>query len=96
VGFTTGDGSFSASRYRLDSFRAKFCITQHPRDLELLEVIKSYLGVGSVYKNGSVFTYEVGSYKDCLKYVIPFLLFFFIIIKKTGLRSGTKNILFLR
>lgn len=72
VGFTAGDGSFSASRYRTKSIRARFSITQDSRDLELLEVIKNYLGVGSIYKNGSTFNYEVGSIKDCLNYIIPF------------------------
>ncbi len=74
VGFVAGDGSFSASPYsdKLKAFRAGFHITQHSRDLELLKAIKNYLGVGNIYKNGNCFNYEVGSYKDCFKYIIPF------------------------
>jgi hypothetical protein len=50
-------------------------ITQDKRDLDLLELIASYLGTGSVYKNGvSCFNYEVGSYKKNYEIILPFFL----------------------
>jgi len=72
VGFVSADGSFLASPYRVKAFRARFFITQHSKDLHLLELIKSYLGVGNIYKNGNSFNYAVESIKDCLNYIIPF------------------------
>ena len=77
VGFISGDGSFSASSKdtKRNAFRVRFLITQHARDLELLKVIKSHFGdIGGIYKNGDSFNYEVGSYKDCYNYILPFLL----------------------
>jgi len=75
VGFITGDGSFSASssNNKRKAFRARFFLTQHARDLGLLEAINNYFGgVGSLHKNGVAFNYEVGSYKDCYNYILPF------------------------
>lgn len=74
IGFISGEGSFSASPYniKLRAFRARFMITQHSRDLILLEFIKNYFGVGSIYKNGSSFNYCIESYKDCFNILLPF------------------------
>jgi hypothetical protein len=77
VGFITGDGSFTASSKdnKRSAFRVRFVITQHAKDLELLKVIKSHFGdVGSIYKNGSSYNYEISSYKDCYYYILPFFL----------------------
>lgn len=77
VGFIAGDGSLSASskNTKRNAFRVRFLITQHARDLELLKVIKSYFGeIGGIYKNGGSYNYEVGSYKDCYNFILPFLL----------------------
>ena len=38
----------------------------------MLELIKAYFGVGGIYKNGSVYNYEVGSYNMCFEYILPF------------------------
>lgn len=72
VGFVAGDGSFSAYPYRSKTYKVKFFITQHNRDLTLLEEIKDYLKVGNIYKNGNSLNYEVGSMKSCLDIIIPF------------------------
>ena len=77
VGFIAGNGSLSAysKNTKRNAFRVRFLITQHARDLELLKVIKSYFGeIGGIYKNGGSYNYEVGSYKDCYNFILPFLL----------------------
>jgi len=77
VGFVTGDGSFSASSNNTlrKAFRVRFMVTQHARDLKLLEVIKNYFGgIGSISKNGGAFNYEVSSYKDCYNFILPFFI----------------------
>jgi hypothetical protein len=75
TGFVAGEGSFSASPYNLKikAYRARFFISQHKRDLVLLEHIASYLGTGTVYKTG-IFTYnyEVSSYKNNHDVILPF------------------------
>jgi len=76
TGFITGDGSFSASsrNTKRKVFRVRFFLTQHSRDLELLDGIKDPIsGVGCISKNGNCFNYEV-SYKDCYTKILPFLL----------------------
>jgi hypothetical protein len=50
-------------------------ITQHERDLALLELIASYLGTGGIYKVGiSAFNYEISSYKKNYEIILPFFL----------------------
>lgn len=58
VGFITREGSFTCGSIG-NSFRARFFITQHYRDLELLEAIKDYFST-------------VESYVDCFNHIIPF------------------------
>lgn len=76
VGFIAGESSFSASFSPKNNLtRARFFITQHSRDLALLDLIKTYLGVGGVYKSGKAsYNYEVASYKTCFETIIPFLV----------------------
>lgn len=77
VGFVAAEGSFSASPYseKLKAYRVRFLITQHKRDLALLKLIVSYLGIGNIYKNGvSAFNYEVSSYKKNYETILPFFL----------------------
>lgn len=73
VGFTAGDGSFSSSPIR-NSFRVRFSIGQHNRDLELLYKIKDYFGIGAVYtkKTDPICSYAIDSYKNNYKYILPF------------------------
>lgn len=64
-GFVCAEGSFSASPYnpKLKAYRARFFITQHLRDLALLELIKTYFAWGKIYKNGqSAYNYLRSGY----------------------------------
>ena len=75
TGFVSGEGCFTASLYslKLKAYRARFSLSQHKRDLDLLEKIASYLGTGKVYKNGkSTFNYEISSYKKNHDIILPF------------------------
>ena len=76
VGFTAGEGSFSVSGPKENGktyFTSRFNITQHSRDLHLLNLITAYLEVGNIYKNGpSVYNIEVGSYKKNYEFIVPF------------------------
>lgn len=71
TGFSDGEGCFLLAvnkhkRFKLGySLGAIFQIHLHSRDLALLEMIKSYFGVGQIYveKNGSI-QYKVSSIKD--------------------------------
>lgn len=93
VGFTAGDGSFSAG-YINETLRSRFYITQHERDLCLLELIKAYFGVGGIHKIGSAYNYEVGSYKNCFESIIPFFTkypFPSVCLKATNFEIWEKN-----
>ena len=76
IGFIVGDGSFTAIPYG-GSFRVRFYITQHNRDLKLLDAInKKYFSdsAGKLQKNGlTAVNLAIESYKNCLKYIIPFI-----------------------
>jgi len=71
TGFSDGEGCFLLAinkhkRFKLGySLGAIFQIHLHSRDLALLEMIKSYFGVGKIFveKNGSI-QYKVSSIKD--------------------------------
>lgn len=79
-GFTSGDGHFnvninSAPRNKVGySVRLRFRITQHIRDIQLMEAIISYLGVGKIYKYASqpAVYLEVSDFKSISNIVIPF------------------------
>jgi hypothetical protein len=71
VGFVAGESSFNANiNSKTDQIRARFFITQHSRDLNLLKIIKIYLGdLGGIYKvSKSAYNYEVSSYKTCFEF----------------------------
>ena len=75
TGFVTGEGSFSASPYnpKIRAYRVRFLISQHKRDLILLEHIAAFLGTGAVYKVGnSAYNYEISSYKKNYEIILPF------------------------
>ena len=52
TGFITGDGSFTASSRdnKRKAFRVRFILTQHFRDLALLEAIRNNFSGGGMYK----------------------------------------------
>lgn len=75
IGFIAGEGCFSILPQK-NHFRTKFHITQHSRDLVLLEAIKSHIGIGYIYSNNNnnnVTNYAVTSVNDCFNYILPFL-----------------------
>lgn len=79
AGFTSGDGNFGVrlsknSKYST-GYRVQliFSISQHERDLDLLECISNYLKVGKVYnysKQPAVF-YSVNDFSDIINIIIP-------------------------
>lgn len=80
-GFVDGDGSFSLSFHKpsisskFGFYEAIFTITQHSRDLILMEAIKEFLNCGRIYKNNNrnqpVLTYKCSSQKDLSALIIP-------------------------
>ena len=72
VGFIAGEACFSILPQK-NHFRTKFHITQHSRDLVLLEAIKSHIGTGYIYTSKNVTNYAVTSVNDCFNYILPFL-----------------------
>ena len=71
TGFTDAEGSFSVliqhnSAYRLNwRIKVIFAIGLHNKDIELLQKIQSYFGVGKLHKHGENSTqYRVESVKD--------------------------------
>ena len=77
-GFTDGDGSFSVvitkCANRLGwTVSPIFTIGLHAKDLEFLNIIQSYFGVGKIYtkqSDGSIH-YRVWSVKDLINIIIP-------------------------
>jgi len=70
TGFADGESSFIISIIKNNKYKSgwnvkpKFQLTLHSKDLDLLEKIQSYLGVGSIYKNGlEAVSYRVESVK---------------------------------
>ena len=69
----TGEGCFTSSCSLGYSIRVRFILTQHAKDIDLLNIIKIYLGnKGSISKNGGSYNYEVSSYKDCYAFIFDF------------------------
>ncbi len=73
VGFIAGEACFSIFPYKRSSFRTNFHITQHSRDLILLEAIKTHIGTGNIHSNKNITNYAVTSINDCFNYILPLL-----------------------
>jgi LAGLIDADG endonuclease len=77
-GFTTGDGNFDAgirsSGLHSSKVYLRFRISQHIKDIKLLELIIKTLSVGRIEKsnNDSVVNLVVGRSSDLNKIIIPF------------------------
>nr|ATI20525.1 hypothetical protein [Juglanconis juglandina] len=79
-GFTEGEGSFFVSLTKNSRFktgvevRLGFSLTQHSRDMILLQGIESFFGCGkSLLRSGSLAgDYKVSSVKDLSEIIIPF------------------------
>ena len=78
-GFTDGEGCFSISFSKRPKLKTKievrpgFSLSQHKRNLDVLQKIKSYFGVGNIRysKRDSNYKYEVRSIKDLISIIIP-------------------------
>jgi DNA polymerase III delta prime subunit len=83
VGFTDGEGTFSVEVNKKDDMTAgyqvqiSYIITQHGRDLNLLEKIKSYFDNAGEIKlsrgknGGNVYQYRLRHIEKIRKYIIP-------------------------
>jgi len=80
-GFISGEGCFfvnlSKSDTNLIGYKVSllFTLTQHSRDLELLESIKEYLGCGAVKQSSSraICILKVIKFSDNFEKIIPFI-----------------------
>lgn len=79
-GFVSGDGSFDINitkdptakqNYRV---QLRFRITQHSRDIELMNTLTNYLNTGSIYKypNQKALSLTVVNLSDIINKIIPF------------------------
>ena len=79
TGFVGGEGTFSVSFTRRQKLRTKieirpsFSISQHKRNLRILQRIHQYFGVGAIRfsKRDQNYKYEVRSIDDLTKVIIP-------------------------
>jgi len=79
TGFTDGEGTFSVSfnkRTKLRTgieVRPSFSISQHKRNLRILERIQEYFQCGGIRfsKRDNCYKYEVRSIRDLTKHIIP-------------------------
>ena len=95
-GFVAGDGSFDINipvsnnklGYRV---QLRFRITQHVRDLDLLNLIIFYFKSGSIYKYPKQEAVSIAFFnlEDITNIIIPFTLFFFL-KKKARRKSITR------
>nr|QCW06949.1 hypothetical protein [Drechslerella brochopaga] len=79
AGFTTGDGSFyltirSKKLNNIPRIDIEFSITQHSRDMLLLEKFITFFNCGRIKKDSrhSVHYYKVTNIKDIINNIIPF------------------------
>jgi len=77
-GFVTGDGNFdvkiSPSNQKIGyRIQLRLRISQHDRDLKLLELIKKYLNTGSIYKYADkpAISLEIFNNSDIINKIIP-------------------------
>ncbi len=79
TGFVDGEGTFSISFSRREKLRTKievrpsFSISQHKRNLKILQKIQRYFGVGAIRfsKRDQNYKYEVRSINDLIRVIIP-------------------------
>lgn len=76
-GFVSGDGSFSVivPRNKVKfSVKLRFRITQHIKDIKLMETIVKHLGAGTVYKYTSqpAVYIDISDFKSITNIIIPF------------------------
>jgi hypothetical protein len=78
VGFTDGEGCFLVCLRKDYRIELRFFISQAPGNKHLLEEIRDFLGVGSVYQKSNsegklpAYVYEVAKRDDIYNVIIPF------------------------
>ena len=85
AGFVSGDGNFyagirTATDTRNERVYLRFRITQHGKDIKLMELITKYLGTGRIEggrgsvisKQNSTVNLVVGKFSDIINIIIPF------------------------
>lgn len=79
TGFTDGEGTFSVSFNRRTKLktgievRPSFSLSQHQRNVQILERIKEYFGCGAIRysKRDKCYKYEVRAINDLIEHIIP-------------------------
>ena len=80
AGFASGDGSFmlilrtnnaSSAGGRVE---VAFCLTQHCRDILLMEYIVDYFGCGQCYSYKKHAEFKCRNFKDIQEKILPFFL----------------------
>jgi len=80
-GFVSGEGNFDAgirkaTNTRKERVYLRFRITQHERDLKLMELLIKYFGAGRIERDKriehSVVTLVIGNFSDITNKIIPF------------------------
>ena len=78
VGFTEGEGCFLVCIRKDFRIELRFFIAQAPANIHILEGLREYFKVGSVYQKSNVkgklpaYVYEVAKRDDIHKVIIPF------------------------
>ena len=81
AGFASGEGCFQITLIKTTSNQSgywvqlSFQLSQHTRDIELIDSIKEYLDCGqtTVYDNHNYIRYTVSNISDIMEKVLPFL-----------------------
>lgn len=79
AGFVTGEGSFDVNIPQSTNkighrVQLRFRITQHERDIKLMEYLIKYLGSGKIYKypRNDAITLTIVKFSDITNTIIPF------------------------
>jgi len=77
AGFTSAEGSFmirvlNSPKHKLNKkVQLEFNLTQHARDEELMKVIASYFGAGSISLNRNASVYRVVNFTELTNKILP-------------------------
>lgn len=79
VGFVNGEGCFFVDIYKTSNtklgqaVKLSFFITQHYRDLQLIESLTQYLGCGKIYinSNKTAVYFKITKFEDLTEKIIP-------------------------
>ena len=77
AGFASGEGSFKIGLYKSDTklgytLYLRFKISQHVRDIKLIESFVSYFGCETIVNESEHVKFQVAKYQDIWEKVIPF------------------------